>query len=538
VPTNNPQNYATINTVATNTPQNNTQIPAYASGLPPQNQNRQENIPSYASGLPPQNQNQQPENLPTYASGLPPQNQTNFAPNQSYNYPTSPQNSSPASYNAYNSNKTQNPNQNQQFSNAPASYQSKPANTDGQNQTPSAYASLAAVPSAYGSPVSNNSPSYSPAYASSIVPPASPNTNTAPSTPIYASFQAKPTENAPSSYGAGFKPTVQENKDSYSSSLKDLYQSLGVQTSYLTLPPRPPVSVAAESLRLSSGTEVQAKTNDDGSTEGWLWQQNDSGHWDRLYFILDENQLLAFKHFPQKAEEAVPIQGLELKTGMLVTSQFSSYLGVRGFCFSIQIRPNSSNVVIFDTVTAADRSVWVSAFEKATKADEISAWVPWEMESRTATLAKEQEIRQLQQLEKQRIEQEKEKEIQKRIEEVKQQEIAKVTDSVLADQLVKSYNNQKEIEYLEKHAQRLREETNELNNYKNQLEESLDRETALVQSQDIILSMSEREMKLQLLEEEKKKKNGKCNGFLCGRTKSLKTRTSRDNQTRRTKNTC
>ena len=405
VPTTNPQSYAQHS--------NSAQVPAYASVSRPSDTNvNYSNIPCYVSGLPELNLRQANRDtpLPLYIS-----QQDSTVPNQLSS------------------------NNNASSGSQQSSYSVPPNN------------SASSVPSAYSNPPVNNpkADTYMPSYASVSTnnnAPVAPCTGYSANPPV-----SQPSNNIPASYGSEFQSDVKkEEPQLYGSDLQKLYGSVGQQTSYMSLAPRAPVAVAADSLRQSFGQEVQAKTNEDGSTEGWLWQQRGMGTWDRLYFILDDNQLLGFKHYPQKAEEASPIQGLQLKTGMLVTSKFASYCGVRGCCFSIQVQPKSCDVVVFDTVNDADRSVWVAALEKATKANELNAWVPWEVESKTAQLEKEQEMKQLQQIEEERMEREKEQIIQKHLEEIQQQEIAKVGDAQLAVQLKHSYSNQKEIETLEK----------------------------------------------------------------------------------------
>merc|ERR1712137_606564 len=345
------------------------------------------------------------------------------------------------------------------------------------NATPAAYDNQ--EPSAYtnNQPQSNaNQSGYNPSYAS---------TPHQPTVPAYASQLV--VDEAPASYSQPPEPAKAEE---YGSSLKSLYQTLGgTQTSYVSMAPQKPVTVAVESLRLSFGTGVQAKTNEDGSVEGWLWQQKAPGHWDRLYFILDleERQLLGFKHFPGKGEEAAPIQGLRLRTGMIVTPKFAAgYFGIRGNCFSIQVEPKSVEVVVFDTINNEDREVWVAALQKATKADEVSAWVPWEVESKVAELEQEQGLRQMQQMDQ-----------------IKQQEIAKVSDPKLTETLAHSYEQEKEIETLEKEEQRLREETEELHHFKLQFEET---EQTDAQTVELESSIAKRTEQLRKLEEEKQRK--------------------------------
>ena len=383
---------------------------------------------------------------------------------------------------------------------------------------PSAYQTNSDPPSAYSSSYYNTPPSSNygnqniPSYISGLpdVPkqPVQPKTTQIDNAvPAYASFKRLDSQNVPTAYGSGNSQysNYSSSENVEEKSMNALYQSLGARKAYVYEEIVQPVFVRADSLRSSLGPEIQVKKNEDGSTEGWLWQQRDTGHWDRLYFILDTDKLLGFRHYPQSGSDASPIQGLPLKPGMVVTPKFSaSYIGVRGFCFAIQVQPKSESLVVFDTISNADREIWVEALEEATKANEVTAWMPWTMEGKAEKLQKQQELKQIQQEEEMRLRRETENQVQQQLEALKQQELAKVTDTQLASQLAHEYENERNLQEIEENTRRLRHETQELTEYKQQVEETP--HFQMNQSEDIDNSIRERELELKRLEEEKARK--------------------------------
>merc|ERR1712137_347800 len=103
-----------------------------------------------------------------------------------------------------------------------------------------------------------------------------------------------------------------------------------------------------------------------------------------------------------------------------------------------------------------------------------------------------------------RLRRETENQVQQQLEALKQQELAKVTDTQLASQLAHEYENERNLQEIEENTRRLRHETQELTEYKQQVEETP--HFQMNQSEDIDNSIRERELELKRLEEEKARK--------------------------------
>ena len=218
-----------------------------------------------------------------------------------------------------------------------------------------------------------------------------------------------------------------------------------------------------ESLRKSLGTKIRVKTNDDGSVEGWLWQQQNFNTWERIYVIIDNDKLYGFEKCPEDNDR--PKQGLSLEPGMIVTPNLPiNYKTKCGFAFTIQLKPKSTDVVVFDTYSDGDRQIWVSALLTGTKRTEAEVWIPWDINSNTKKIELAQEIRLKKQDEEEKLHNQFNEKIEIKITDFTNNQVDEIkrNNSDLGNSIEDLRETELEINSLRKSANILAEQTNEI----------------------------------------------------------------------------